>query len=156
MVLYGAQLSPSEAHRVVQYLSTQLGPGSFMEKSTDPHTALDKPAKQGSGQEDASKRFVQSGDISYGATADRARPNVLPEGVGRELVASRCVLCHSLEKAIGVSRTNSDWVSITNNMVDRGMKASRDETQTMIVYLQTNYGRPDSSATQKSSGERSK
>jgi hypothetical protein len=40
-------------------------------------------------------------------------------------------------------------------MVDRGMKATSDEIQTMVLYLQTNFGR-DSDSTPTSSAASSK
>ena len=110
MVLYGAQLSPSEADLVTRYLATQLGP--------------DKSAAQ-----------------PQRTSGDRTKIISLPEGPGKELVAVRCALCHNLEKVVSSTRSRADWESITINMVQRGMPASPDETQKMMSYLQTHFGR---------------
>jgi mono/diheme cytochrome c family protein len=115
MVLYGAQLSPSEADVVTRYLATQLGP---------------------------TKGLAQSDAIpSKGALGTSTKRISLPEGIGRDLVAERCGLCHTLEKVVSSSRTKADWVTITNNMVQRGMPASPDETRAIVSYLQASFGR---------------
>jgi mono/diheme cytochrome c family protein len=115
MVLYGAQLSPSEADLVTRYLATQLGPGKGLAQS------VASPSK--------------------GALGSATKKISLPEGPGSELVAARCALCHTLEKVVSSPRTKADWVAITNNMVQRGMPATLDETQTIISYLQASFGR---------------
>jgi hypothetical protein len=112
MVLYGAQLSPSEANDVTHYLATQLGP----------HNAT---AQIGAG-------LRHSGKLTKVIS--------LPPGRGEELVSTRCALCHDLEKVVSVTRTKADWESVTDNMVQRGMKATPEEVQTMIAYLRANFG----------------
>ena len=114
MVLYGAQLSPSEADQVTRYLVAELGP-----RTTVVHGDLPSRADLG---------------IAPGLAA-------LPEGAGRELVATRCAQCHDLGKVVSSRRTKADWVAITNNMVQRGMKATPTETQTMIGYLQASLSK---------------
>lgn len=118
MVLYGAQLSPSEADLVTHYLATQLGPGkSLMQSGTiPPQNALPGGA---SGAKDIS----------------------LPAGPGKELVAARCVMCHDLGRVVSSTRSKADWESITSNMVQRGLKATPDEIQTMIAYLGANFAK---------------
>lgn len=148
MVLYGAQLSPAEADRLVHYLATQLGPGSPLPVSSSSNAkpgAVTRPRSSRAGESD---RLVHTEPLPFSESSNALNPETLPEGPGKDLVASRCVLCHSLGKAVGVARTKSDWVSVTNNMVHRGMKATPGEIQTVIVYLQTNFGRSDSDSTQ--------
>jgi len=116
MVLYGAQLSPSEADLVTRYLAAQLGPGSkdlMRSGALPPQTALGNGTKE----------------IS------------LPDGAGKDLVAARCVMCHDLERVVSSTRSKADWESITSNMVGRGLKATPDELQTMIAYLSTHFGK---------------
>jgi cytochrome c5 len=111
MVLYGAQLSPSEADLVTRYLAAQLGPGTQL---------VQKPQR---------------------ASGDRAKIVSLPEGPGKELVSARCARCHDLEKVVSSTRSKADWESITINMVQRGMPSTPDETQKIISYLQAHFGR---------------
>ena len=113
MVLFGAQLSPSEADAVTHYLATYLGPNSGI---------MSASASRQNSMGDGIKRFL------------------LPMGLGKELVAARCgAMCHDLERVVSSNRTKADWVSITNNMVQRGLKATPDEINTMIGYLQASF-----------------
>lgn len=124
MVLYGAQLSPSEAELVTRYLATELGPDTgAMHSGTTPRQA---------------------------AFGHEPRNISLPAGRGRELVATRCVQCHSLEKVVGTSRSNADWVSVTHNMVQRGLQATPEEIRTIISYLQANFSTGTRSNPQRS------
>jgi mono/diheme cytochrome c family protein len=113
MVLYGAQLSPPEADRITRYLTTQLGPGS-----------APAPTR-----------------IAASRTPSRIAPTPasLPEGPGRELVAERCSLCHTLEKVVSSNRSTAEWRATTLNMQQRGMQATADEMQTMTSYLEAHF-----------------
>jgi cytochrome c5 len=116
MVLYGAQLSPSEAQQVTHYLATELGPGS--------------------------KDLMRSGALpAQSPLGNGTKEITLPDGPGKDLVASHCVMCHDLERVASSTRSNADWQAITSNMVERGLKASPDELQTMIAYLSAHFGK---------------
>jgi mono/diheme cytochrome c family protein len=64
----------------------------------------------------------------------------LPAGTGKDLVQTRCVLCHDLGRVVGSTRSKADWEAITNNMVERGLKASPADIQTMVAYLSAQFG----------------
>ncbi len=115
MVLYGAQLSPSEADIVTHYLATQLGPGS--------------------------KDVMRGGALPPQSALGNAKEISLPDGTGKDLVASRCVMCHDLERVVSSTRSKADWDAITANMVQRGLKATPDELQSMTAYLSTHFGK---------------
>jgi cytochrome c5 len=102
MVLRGAQLTPAEIDKVVDYLGLNLGPGADL-----------PPAK----------------------------PVTLPDGRGKELVETRCGLCHDLERVATVKRDKKAWPVIVNNMVAWGATATPDEATTMTDYLTTNFGK---------------
>jgi cytochrome c5 len=101
MVLRGAQLTPAEIDKVVDYLSLNLGPG---------------------------------------ANLPPAKPVTLPDGHGKELVETRCGLCHDLERVAAVKRRKQDWPGIVANMVAWGATANADEASTMTDYLAVNFG----------------
>jgi cytochrome c5 len=101
MVLRGAQLTPAEIDKVVDYLSLNLGPG---------------------------------------ANLPPAKPVTLPEGRGKDLVETRCGLCHDLERVATAKRQKGAWPVIVNNMVAWGATATPDETKTMTDYLAANFG----------------
>jgi len=101
MVLRGAQLTPAEVDKVVNYLSTNLGPG------------VNLPPQ---------------------------RPVALPDGAGKQLVETRCALCHDLERIAAVKRKKQDWAPIVANMVAWGAPATADQEKTMVDYLAANFG----------------
>jgi hypothetical protein len=101
MVLRGAQLTPAEIDKVVDYLALNLGPG---------------------------------------ANLPPAKPVTLPSGNGKDLVETRCGLCHDLERVATVKRGKQAWPAIVNNMVAWGATATPDEAKTMSDYLAANFG----------------
>jgi mono/diheme cytochrome c family protein len=70
-----------------------------------------------------------------------AKEIALPTGAGKDLVQARCVLCHDLGRVVGSTRSKADWEAITNNMVERGLKASPADIQTMVSYLSAQFGK---------------
>jgi cytochrome c5 len=101
MVLRGAQLTPAEVDKVVNYLALNLGPG------------INLPP---------------------------ARPVTLPDGPGKNLVETRCGLCHDLERVAAVKRDKRDWPVIVNDMVTWGATATPEEAKTISDYLEANFG----------------
>jgi cytochrome c5 len=101
MVLRGAQLTPAEIDKVVNYLALNLGPG---------------------------------------ANLPPAKPMKLPDGHGRDLVETRCGLCHDLERVAAIKRSDKAWPIIVANMVERGATATPDEAKTITDYLAANFG----------------
>jgi cytochrome c5 len=101
MVLRGAQLTPPEIDKVVDYLSLNLGPG---------------------------------------ANLPPAKPVTLPDGNGKNLVETRCELCHDLERVAEVKRSRAQWPAIVANMVAHGATATPEEAKSISDYLATNFG----------------
>lgn len=80
------------------------------------------------------------GPVSAPAKAG-AQPTSLPAGSGKELVESRCTLCHGLEKITGEKRSKEEWSGTVKNMVERGLSATPEEIQTMTSYLSAQFGK---------------
>ena len=72
----------------------------------------------------------------------------LPEGKGKDLVATVCVQCHGLELTTSSVRTLEEWKNVVNDMVSNGAALQEDEVETVSQYLGKNFS-PDS----KKSGE---
>ena len=102
MVLRGAQLTPAEAEKVVDYLALNLGPGINL-----------PPAK----------------------------PVTLPAGDGKQLVETRCGLCHDLERVVTAPRRKADWPVIVANMAEQGAPVTADESKAISAYLAANFGK---------------
>jgi cytochrome c5 len=101
MVLRGAQLTPAEADKVVEYLALNLGPGINL-----------PPAKA----------------------------VTLPAGDGKQLVETRCGLCHDLERVVTAPRRKADWPVIVGSMVEQGAPVTADEAKAIGAYLAANFG----------------
>jgi cytochrome c5 len=70
-----------------------------------------------------------------------AKPITLPGGAGKELVETRCAVCHDLERVTIVKRQKRDWETIVGNMYERLGVSAPDEVRTITSYLVTQFGR---------------
>jgi len=64
----------------------------------------------------------------------------LPAGAGKELVETRCTVCHSLERVTIVKREKGAWERIVANMYDRWGVSAPEEARTINAYLATQFG----------------
>ncbi len=71
---------------------------------------------------------------------------VLKPGDGRELVASRCASCHSLDYVLINSPFLSaeQWQASVTKMRNFGAPLSDEEARAVVAYLAAAYGRPAS------------
>lgn len=67
---------------------------------------------------------------------------VLREGAGRDLVSTRCVICHSLDyvQANGPVMTRARWEATVRKMIDKfGAPITDDEAKAIVGYLGAHY-----------------
>jgi cytochrome c5 len=69
-----------------------------------------------------------------------AKPVTLPAGPGKELVETRCTLCHDLERVTAAKRHKGEWDSVVANMLERFGLQAPDEARAISAYLGANYG----------------
>jgi len=69
-----------------------------------------------------------------------AKPVVLPDGAGKELVETRCTACHDLERVTAAKRSRRDWDGVVANMLQRFGLDAPDEARTISTYLASRYG----------------
>jgi cytochrome c5 len=69
-----------------------------------------------------------------------AKPVALPAGAGKELVETRCTLCHDLERVTAAKRSKREWESVVANMLERFGLSAPDETRAISAYLAAQYG----------------
>jgi len=79
-------------------------------------------------------------NLGPGINLPPAKPVALPDGHGKELVETRCGLCHDLERIAAVKRDRQAWPVIVANMVARGAAATPDEAKAIADYLAANFG----------------
>jgi cytochrome c5 len=79
---------------------------------------------------------------NFGPTAPAASAVqvALPGGPGKDLVETRCTVCHDLERVASAKRQKSEWPGLVANMVGRGAVATPDEAQAISVYLASHFG----------------
>jgi hypothetical protein len=67
---------------------------------------------------------------------------ILKEGTGRDLVASNCVLCHSLDyiPMNAPLMTGSKWEATVRKMIDKmGAPIGEADAKQILQYLTTSY-----------------
>ncbi len=79
-------------------------------------------------------------DLGPGMNLPTAKPVALPDGAGKDLVATRCTLCHDLERVVVVKRERKAWPVIVADMVAQGAPVTGDEAKTISDYLDANFG----------------
>ena len=79
--------------------------------------------------------------IGFGLGAPAATAVVLPSGPGKELVETRCTLCHDLERVTAAPRQKHDWDGIVANMFERYGVSAPDEARAISDYLVAQFGR---------------
>jgi hypothetical protein len=57
-----------------------------------------------------------------------------------ELVAGRCIICHSLEMVAQQRLDRAGWHTIIDRMMSYGLPASPEEKQAILNYLATSLG----------------
>lgn len=75
-----------------------------------------------------------------GAAAQGGAAPSLPEGKGKELVATRCVACHDLNAAVSTRTDAAGWKDIVARMVDNGAQITPADAAVIIAYLAEHFG----------------
>ena len=78
---------------------------------------------------------------NFGPGAPAATAAALPSGPGKELVETRCAVCHNLERVTVVKRQKRDWETVVANMYERSGMSAPDEVQAISAYLVAQFGR---------------
>ena len=78
--------------------------------------------------------------LGPGMNLPPTKPVALPDGPGKDLVATRCALCHDLERVVAVKRGKQDWPVIIADMLERGAPATAEDAKTISDYLAVNFG----------------
>jgi mono/diheme cytochrome c family protein len=77
----------------------------------------------------------------FGPGAPPASAVALPSGAGKELVETRCAVCHNLERVTVVKRQKRDWETVVANMYERWGMSAPDEVSAISAYLVAQFGR---------------
>jgi mono/diheme cytochrome c family protein len=78
---------------------------------------------------------------NFGPGAPATTAAALPSGPGKDLVETRCAVCHNLERVTVVKRQKRDWETVVANMYERWGMSAPDEVQAISAYLVAQFGR---------------
>jgi cytochrome c5 len=78
---------------------------------------------------------------NFGPGAPAPGSVALPNAPGKDLVETRCAVCHDLERVTIVKRQKRDWETIVGNMYDRWGVSAPDEAKAIAAYLVAQFGR---------------
>jgi len=73
------------------------------------------------------------------AQSQPGTPPPLPDGAGRDLVATRCAVCHTLQQVVRAGYSRAGWENAVAMMVNAGAKLTATETATVVEYLAKNF-----------------
>jgi uncharacterized damage-inducible protein DinB len=85
-------------------------------------------------------RMQQPAPAAGAAPSVKSDAVALAEGVGRDLVQTRCSVCHEPERVTRAYRDQQGWIDLVSNMVSRGAELTPEEAQTVASYLFEHYG----------------
>ena len=86
---------------------------------------------------------LRVGAASQGA----ATAPTLPEGKGKELVATRCAGCHDLNTALSIRTDTAGWRDTVARMVGNGAEIPTADAAVIVAYLAEHYGPAASAVT---------
>jgi len=75
-----------------------------------------------------------------GVNLPPSRPVSLPDGQGKDLVETRCAVCHGLDRVAMSKRSRGEWEDILRRMNFFGAGASPDDTRVITAYLTDKLG----------------
>ena len=78
--------------------------------------------------------------LSVVPVAAQQPANALPPGDGRDLVATACTQCHALTVILAMRDGPIGWKRHVYHMVLRGAQLNAREVDTVLAYLDTNFG----------------
>jgi mono/diheme cytochrome c family protein len=65
----------------------------------------------------------------------------LPPGAAKELVDTRCSVCHDLTRVSSAKRSRNEWKGTVARMVFYGAPITPDEQESITSYIHSNFGR---------------
>ena len=72
-------------------------------------------------------------------SAPSAWSQELPEGKGKELVATQCNSCHPFQARVGAGYTEAGWRTVLRMMTNFGVAIPSEQLATMTEYLAKNF-----------------
>ena len=80
-----------------------------------------------------------------------ANVSSLPPGKGKAIVQRDCAGCHALKVITSKRATREQWSTLVDQMVSRGADVPDEEIETVVEYLNKNFGATKKPAVPKNS-----
>jgi len=71
--------------------------------------------------------------------AQAPAPVRLPDGNGKDAVATYCVQCHGLDRVASAGHTPEQWRTVVNMMINDGAKLPKDQADLVTEYLARSF-----------------
>jgi competence ComEA-like helix-hairpin-helix protein len=75
-----------------------------------------------------------------------ARAQTLPDGPGKDVLASICTQCHTLDRVTPLKRSAQAWKETVSAMRSKGADGTDQEFDAIVDYLAKNFGLPEGAA----------
>ena len=140
-------LPPGEGSQIVATACTQCHPLTVIQAMRDGpigwkrhvyHMVL-RGAQLNAREADTVLAYLDA-NFGPGQRMPPAKPIALPDGPGKELVETRCTLCHDLERVTAAKRSRHEWESVVANMLERFGLQAPDEARAISAYLSAQFG----------------
>jgi mono/diheme cytochrome c family protein len=126
----------TQCHALTPILTGREGPAGW---TRHVHNMVLRGAQLTSSEADTVVRYLAA-NFGPGNAPPAKVAITLPAGAGKELVETRCVACHDLERVAVVKRPRQHWPAIVANMVARGAAATPEEAGAIATYLAAQFG----------------
>jgi mono/diheme cytochrome c family protein len=64
----------------------------------------------------------------------------LPDGPGKDVVASACTTCHTVDRIVALKQTKEGWRITVRQMEEEGASFNSADVETIVAYLVNNFG----------------
>ncbi len=64
----------------------------------------------------------------------------LPDGPGKDVVASACTTCHTVDRIVTLKQTKEGWRITVRQMEEEGASFNSADVETIVAYLVNNFG----------------
>jgi cytochrome c5 len=155
---YGAPVSLSEQKIIVEYLAKNFGRAVAPAKPAGPPLLVAARTNAAAGARSSSAAApaptktpmaapsgqangggAQAAGSAANAGASAAPGGSLPPGPGKELVESKCTMCHNLDRIVESRRSPSEWQELVTTMEEFGADVSGNDDKVIVNYLSKSF-----------------
>jgi len=77
--------------------------------------------------------------VLFGSALGAWGQGTLPPGEGKEILETRCTLCHNVERASTRKFAHEDWQDTVNRMIGYGAPVNNQQIAILVDYLASNF-----------------